>query len=101
MNIKKRKFQAAGWTALALIFLLIIYAGWSLGLKMVQGNLSVLSQGERTTGTILSQSLIAETSNDPDTYNIKYTFTLPSGQEIIGGYTFHNNIPSGWNVGDQ
>ncbi len=102
MNIKKKKLQAIGWAVLALLVLWGTYYMISVSSKIKYDKLSALTHGERSTGTIISQKYIPSVRNDePDTYVVKYTFPLSSGQEVIGYYDFENSIPSGWNVGDK
>ena len=101
----KRKLQAIRWGVLALLPLLFgLFTIYAI-LKVEERNqdiLSVLDQGERTTGTIISQKYIPSVHDDePDTYVVKYTFSRPSGQEVIGYFDFDDAVPSGWNVGDQ
>ena len=94
-----------GWGVLALLPLLLAYFFIYAGLMAEdrrQEKLYVLNHGERTMGIIISQKYIPSVHEDEsDTYVVKYTFTLPSGQEVIGYYDFYDTIPSGWNVGDQ
>jgi len=91
MNLRKMKFQAIGWTVFALVTLLIAASSPVLCLQKIgsnRDNLSALNQGERTTGTIISKevSFGSGTTLSPDSVKIKYTFTLSSGQEVVGGY---------------
>ena len=102
--ITKKKFKAIGWIACALLTLLFalftIYAILKAG-ERNQDKLSVLNRGERTTATIISQKSVAGSWDDPsDTTSFGYTFSLSSGQEVIGGYQ-SIAIPSGWHVGDH
>jgi hypothetical protein len=97
----RRKFQAIGWGMLALLPLLLvcffIYAGLKAG-DTGQEKLSVLRQGEHTTATITSRKVW--NYQEGDSLQIKYNFTLPSGQGQTGEYTFAY-VPSGYDVGDK
>jgi hypothetical protein len=99
----KRKFQAIGWAALAplaLLFAIFLVYAALMAEETRQEKLSVLNQGERTSGTIISQEVFSY--SEGDSFLVKYTFTLSSGQEpFYGTYTFHDSMPSGWNVGDR
>lgn len=98
----KKKYQAIVWAVLALLVLWGTYSMISVSSKITYDKLSALNHGERTTGTIISQKYIPSVHEDePDTYVVKYTFPLPSGQEVIGSCDFDDTIPSGWNVGDR
>jgi hypothetical protein len=114
VNIKKRKLKAIGWAAAAVITLLcaVQVVFWGLqDRRSTSENLSVINQGERTTGTIISKKVYyvdedydAVGDEDYDAVIIKYRFVPSSGQELFGKYYFYpcnEKESSGWNVGDQ
>lgn len=73
-----------GWTALAPLTLLLELGGLLGGLQDMRSsreNLSVINHGERTTGTIISKHV--SFGEYFDSIDIKYTFTISSGQEYL------------------
>jgi hypothetical protein len=89
MNTMK-KFRAivlaAGALATILLALGFIFLGlWTM--RSSRENLSALSYGERTTGTIISKELGYD-YYIVDSVTIKYTFTPSSGQELVDIYQF-------------
>ena len=83
----KMKLQAIGWTALTLLTLSIALYLLFYGLHDIElrnEKLSVLNSGECTTGTITSKEV--NIYENTDSVEIKYTFTLSSGNEVVGEY---------------
>ena len=108
---KPKITQAIGWTVLALLPLLFalftIMGGWNYENNR-QELLSILSNGERAVGDIISQKVWSDYEVGAGSYYyylIEYTFTLPSGQETFGKYTFSDphvrSIVDELDVGDR
>jgi flagellar basal body-associated protein FliL len=106
---RKKKFLAIGLAALAVI---VLAAGlWgalflhSHDMRSKRENLSIIDNGERTMGTIISKRVVYDP--EPGAYDsvyIKYRFVTSSGQELVGSYDFEPARLSAFdrvNVGDE
>jgi len=98
---RSKKRQAIMWGVFALLPLLLaclfIY-GFLITEDTRQEKSSVLYQGQRTTATITSREM---SYREGVSLQIKYSFTLPSGQEQTGSYAYYAHLPRDYDVGDQ
>lgn len=97
----KVKLNAIHWGILALIPLLFaILVIRSCSPKQSQINLTIINQGERIMGTIISiEDFLGYEEGDEIT--VKYEFTTSSGQKMSGHYLFPQSNSSAFKVGDQ
>jgi hypothetical protein len=97
----KRKLRTIGWGILTLIsfFLVCLFIiGGFEAEELRREELSLISNGERTTATITSRKNYSDSG--VDSYFIKYTFVVPSSKDTFTGY--YNclyTIPGGWEEG--